>query len=216
MEISLPPGFTGLLDELKKEVIFKEIPARTLIYSEGDTCHAIAFLIKGGIRVYKAGESGREITLYDLGPGETCILNASAILSGSGYPANAVASEDTMVALLDAGKFRKMLFLADSQSLREFIFALLSRRLGEVMALVEEVAFRRMDERLMEYLKMKVLSEAPAQPAPSGPEGSLNTTHQKIASDLGTSREVVSRLLKDFERRGFLELHRNAIRLKQI
>ena len=85
--------------------------------------------------------------------------------------------------------------------MRDFVFSLLSERLGEVMELVNEVAFRRMDERLLEYLIEK-----------SG-DGVLLATHQKIASDLGTSREVVSRLLKDLERQGKLSLARNTISL---
>lgn len=85
--------------------------------------------------------------------------------------------------------------------MREFVFTLLSRRLATVMELVEEVAFGRMDERLMEYLIEKSENDL------------LETTHQKIANDLGTSREVVSRLLKDFERKQRLRLSRNSITL---
>ncbi len=197
------------MDGLRGELALKRIPAGSLIYSQGDVCRAIAFVLSGGIRVYKTGENGREITLYDLGPGETCILNASSILSGGGYPANAAASMETRVALLDAARFRHL--MAASEDLREFVFALISIRLGDVMALVEEVAFGRMDERLTEYLRERSVSSGP-----SSDISVLNTTHQKIANDLGTSREVVSRLLKDFERRGLLELHRNTIRLKKF
>ncbi len=199
------------MDGLRGELALRQIQSGSLIYSQGDICRAIAFVLSGGIRVYKSGESGREITLYDLGPGETCILNASSILSGGGYPANAITSMETRVALLDAAKFRHL--MAVSEDLREFIFALISKRLGDVMALVEEVAFGRMDERLMEYLKERTVSTGP--PPVTG-ASVLNTTHQKIANDLGTSREVVSRLLKDFERRGILELHRNTIHLKRF
>ncbi len=211
--------FERLLDGLRGELVLKQIPAGALIYSQGDTCRAIAFVMEGGIRVYKTGENGREITLYDLGPGETCILNASAILSGEEYPANAVTSENTKVALLDAGRFRQLMAASapGETNLREFMFSLLSRRLGAVMALVEEVAFGRMDERLIEYLKGKSSGGSLEKGGPEigGEETGflLNTTHQRIANDLGTSREVVSRLLKDFERKGILEVHRNAIRL---
>ena len=202
------------MDGLRGELVLKQIHVGTLIYSQGDACRAIAFVLKGGIRVYKTGENGREITLYDLGPGETCILNASSILSGEGYPANAITSVDTEVALLDAGRFRQL--MAASGNLREFIFSLLSRRLSGVMALVEEVAFGRMDERLMEYLRVKLFSGGLPETAGPEPCGLLNTTHQKIANDLGTSREVVSRLLKDLERRGFLRLRRNSILLRKF
>jgi len=175
------------------------IPANTRIYSEGDTCQGIAFVLSGEIRVYKIGETGREITLYEIGPGETCILNASCILSGSKYPAHAVAASEVSVVLVPAADFRRLVTVHDE--MRVFVFTLLSQRLATVMELVEEVAFGRMDQRIMAYLVER-----------SG-NNVLQTTHQKIASDLGTSREVVSRLLKDFERKQQVLLSRNSITL---
>ena len=169
------------------------------IYTEGDACQAIAFIMSGEIRVYKTGETGREITLYEIGPGETCILNASCILAGQTYPANAVTLSPVDVLLVPATEFRRL--ISGYPEMRNFVFTLLSQRLTAVMELVEEVAFGRMDERLMDYITEK--SE----------DGVLHATHQKIADDLGTSREVVSRLLKSFERQGRLSLTRNQIRL---
>jgi CRP/FNR family transcriptional regulator, anaerobic regulatory protein len=175
------------------------VPADTRIYSDGDDCQAIAFVLSGDIRVYKIGETGREITLYEIGPGETCILNASCILSGSAYPANAVATTDVEALFVPSADFRRLVMAHDE--MRTFVFTLLSQRLATVMELVEEVAFGRMDQRLMDYLIER-----------SG-NNKLESTHQKIASDLGTSREVVSRLLKDFERRQKVKLSRNSITL---
>jgi CRP/FNR family transcriptional regulator len=175
------------------------IPAGKQIYAEGDACSAIAFVLSGEIRVFKVGESGREITLYEIGPGETCILNASCILSGQAYPANAVAAAAVEMLLIPSEAFRKL--VDEHEEMRDFVFTLLSRRLSGVMELVEEVAFGRLDKRLMDYLIEK--SE----------NGILETTHQKIANDLGTSREVVSRLLKDFERKDEIRLSRNSVTL---
>lgn len=176
-------------------------PAAYQVYSEGDSCGSIAFLLSGEIRVYKTGENGREITLYEIGIGETCILNASCILSGKSYPANAVSLSAGTALMVPAKEFRRL--VGKSPAVREFVFRILSERLTSVMSLVEEVAFGRMDERLMDYIIEK--SE----------DGLLSATHQKIAFDLGTSREVVSRLLKDFERRGVLSLSRNTVTLLQ-
>lgn len=167
----------------------------------GDACSGIAFVLSGEVRVYKIGRSGREITLYEIHPGETCILNASCILSGRPYPAFADALSETRVMLVPSGVFRRL--VAEDETVRTFVFTLLSQRLSGVMELVEEVAFRRMDDRLEEYLIEK--SE----------NGVIDTTRQRIANDLGTSREVVSRLLKDMERRGMIGLSRNAIKLLQ-
>ena len=136
----------NLLDSASRH----SIPAGKQIYSEGDDCSAIAFVLSGEIRVFKTGQTGREITLYEIGPGETCILNASCILSGRSYPANAVALTDVDVFLVPSAAFRRL--VDEHEQMRDFVFTLLSRRLSDVMELVEEVAFGRMDERLMEYL----------------------------------------------------------------
>ena len=192
-------GSDALLRELLSAGRRHAIPAKKQIYREGDSCSAIAFVLSGKIRVYKIGQSGREITLYEIGPGETCILNASCILAGQGYPAHASTVEDTDLLLLPSVEFRRM--VAVHEQMREFVFTLLSRRLSGVMELVEEVAFGKMDERLTEYLEAR------------STDGKLEMTHQMVANDLGTSREVVSRLLKDLEHKGKVRLSRNEITL---
>ncbi|HMK43442.1 MAG TPA: Crp/Fnr family transcriptional regulator [Dissulfurispiraceae bacterium] len=170
-----------------------------VIYSEGDTCSAIAFVLSGEIRVFKIGDAGREITLYEIEKGETCILNASCIISKMSYPAYAATALDTELLLIPAADFRRL--VSRYEEMRDFVFGILSQRLAWVMALVEEITFERMDARLLEYLREK--SE----------DGKLYSTHQKIANDLGTSREVVSRLLKHFERQKKVSLARNFIQL---
>lgn len=192
---SHPELTTALLAQARRQVV----PPQTHLYWEGDSCAGIAFLLSGEIRVYKCGESGREITLYEIYPGETCILNASCILGNNAYPANAVTTAACTLLLVPAHDFKRL--LGSDDTMRSFVFALLSQRLTEVMALVQEVAFGRLDERLMEYLVEK------------SADGVLAATHQRIANDLGSSREVVSRLLKDLERQGRVLLARNEIRL---
>jgi CRP/FNR family transcriptional regulator len=192
----------GLAAELLSVSHHKIFPESVLIYSEGDPCSAIALILSGEIRVYKAGSSGREITLYEIGRGETCILNASCILAGMSYPANAVTVRGGEMLLVPAGDFRR--FIGKYETMRDFVFILLSHRLTSVMTLIEEVAFGKMDVRLLDYIREK------------SDNGKLIVTHQKIADDLGTSREVVSRLLKDFEREEKLTLSRNLIQLSKI
>jgi CRP/FNR family transcriptional regulator len=195
------PAFRSSPETMLKDLLTagrrQLIPAGRQIYHEGDACSAIAFVLAGGIRVYKLGQTGREITLYEIGPGETCILNASCILTDQNYPAHAVTAEETDLLLVPSAEFRRL--VSDHETMRGFVFTLLSRRLSGVMELVEEVAFGRMDERLAEYLVAR------------SADNRLETTHQKIANDLGTSREVVSRLLKDLERKGKVRLSRNEI-----
>jgi CRP/FNR family transcriptional regulator len=192
----------GLIHDILSHASYRKFPAGMLVYSEGDSCSAIALLISGEIRIFKAGEGGREITLYEIGRGETCILNASCILANTPYPANAVSSRDGSMLLIPADDFRRL--METHESIRHFVFRIMSRRLATVMALVEEVAFGRMDHRLVEYLVEKAQDRI------------LRSTHQKIADDLGTSREVVSRLLKDLERKGAVALSRNQITLRKL
>lgn len=197
------PAFRSSSDMMLKDLLAagkrQSIPAGKQIYHEGDACSTIAFVLAGEIRVYKIGQTGREITLYEIGAGETCILNASCILAGQSYPAHAVTVADTDLLLVPSAEFRRM--VSDHEQMREFVFTLLSRRLSGVMELVEEVAFGRMDERLAAYIVDRSAGNR------------LETTHQRIANDLGTSREVVSRLLKDLERKGKVRLSRNEITL---
>lgn len=199
---SMKKSPADLVRSLVAEGQQRTIPAGSQIYTQGDVCSGIAFVLDGEIRVYKIGQTGREITLYEIGPGETCILNASCILSGKTYPAHALSLADLTVLLVPADVFQKM--IKQYESMREFVFTLLSQRLTGVMELVEEIAFGRMDERLKDYLVEK------------SDNSRIETTHQKIANDLGTSREVVSRLLKDLERHGAVKLSRNTITLQKL
>jgi len=195
-------GQNGLVHDLLAQARRHKFPAGTHLYWEGDSCSGIAFLLSGEIRVYKCGENGREITLYDIGPGETCILNASCILGNNSYPANAVTSAQCEMLLVPAPVFSRL--LASHEPLRAFVFSILSERLAEVMHLVNEVAFGRMDQRLLDYLVEKSC------------DGILCATHQRIANDLGSSREVISRLLKELEHRGKVSLARNEVKLLDL
>jgi CRP/FNR family transcriptional regulator len=192
----------GLAGDILSCSIYKEFSESTTFYSEGDACTGIGLILSGEVRVYKVGEGGREITLYEIVPGETCILNVSCILSRGHYPANAVAVTEGEVLFIPEKEFR--LLFSEHESLRNFIFSLFSQRFVEIMELIEEVAFGKMDKRLSEYLIEKSENSI------------LNNTHQQIANDLGTSREVISRLLKDLEKRNKVVLARHKIHLKSL
>ena len=172
------------------------------ISMEGDQCSHVPLVLSGSARVYKTGEGGREITLYRIEPGESCILTASCVLSGEPFPAFAMADDALEALLIPAATFRQ--WVARYDVWREFVYRLLSRRLCAMIALVEEVAFRRMDARISEYLLDAM------QPASASV---IETTHEVIAAHLGSSREVVSRLLKDFEHKDLVTLSRGSIRV---
>jgi CRP/FNR family transcriptional regulator len=190
----------GLLREFQQKAFFARIPAGRDVFVEGDIADAIALLISGVVRVYKIGETGREITLYRFGNGESCILTANAILSQQNFPAIATVENDAEAVMIPAETFRDWVRRYDLW--REFVFDLLSERLSSVMVIVEEVAFHRMDERVAKFLSERL-----------GQSESIQITHQEIAAELGSSREVISRILEDFSALGIISVSRGAIKV---
>ena len=189
-----------LLQEFQNTAFFARIPEGRDVFIEGDHVDAIALLISGVVRVYKIGETGREITLYRFGNGESCILTANAILSQRNFPAVATVEKEAEAVMIPADSFRKWVRRYDLW--REFVFELLSQRLSSVMAIVEEIAFRRMDTRLATLLIERSLGS-----------DLLHITHQEIASELGSSREVISRILEDFSAQGIIQVSRGYIKI---
>ena len=187
-----------LAREFRQAAFFTRIPAGRDVFVEGDRADAIALLLSGVVRVYKIGETGREITLYRFGLGESCILTANAILSQQSFPAIATVEQEAEAVMIPADTFRDWVRRYDLW--RGFVFDLLSQRLASVMAIVEEVAFRRMDTRLAAFLLGRSRVQNP-----------LRITHQEIAAELGSSREVISRLLEDFASQGLIRPARGAI-----
>ena len=190
----------GLLREFQQKALYARIPQGHDVFIEGDRADAIALLISGIVRVYKIGETGREITLYRFGNGESCILTANAILSQENFPAIATVEKEAEAVMVPAEVFRDWVRRYDLW--REFVFDLLSQRLSSVMEVVEEVAFHRMDDRVAAFL-----SERLAQ------SDVLLITHQEIAAELGSSREVISRILEDFSALGMINVTRGTITL---
>lgn len=187
-----------LIREFQQTAFFAKIPAGQDVFLEGDRVDAIALLISGVVRVYKIGETGREITLYRFGNGQSCILTANAILSQKTFPAVATVEKDAEAVMVPADTFRAWVNKYDLW--REFVFDLLSQRLSSVMEIVDEIAFRRMDARVASLLLNRTRLQNP-----------LRITHQEIASELGSSREVISRLLEDFAEQGLIRSGRGEI-----
>lgn len=188
----------ALKRELKQHAQYAKIPSGHDIFVEGDRVDGIALLLSGVVRVYKIGETGREITLYRFGLGEGCILTANAILSQRSFPAIATVEEDAEAVMIPAEVFREWVNKFDLW--REFVFNLLSDRLSTVMAVVDEVVFKRMDRRVAAWL----LNQAKVQ-------NPMRVTHQEIAAELGSSREVISRILEDFSREELIEAGRGTL-----
>jgi CRP/FNR family transcriptional regulator len=187
-----------LVREFEKSAFHARIPAGADVFLEGDPVEAIALLISGVVRVYKIGETGRQITLYRFGDGQSCILTANAILSRKTFPAVATVEKDAEAVMVPADAFRD--WVNRHRPWREFVFDLLSARLASVMELVDEIAFRRMDVRLADFVMDRARLAR-----------TFRITHQEIASELGSSREVISRLLEDLAGEGVIRTGRGEI-----
>ena len=195
------PAFAGLaparLERLLAETQLLRVPAGTILFDADQPCRGFPLVLEGAVRVQMNAPSGREIMLYRVGPGEGCILSGGCLLGHSDYAARGIAEEDVTLLNLPPAAFNALLL--EHEPFRRFVFGMYGERLAEVMQLVEEVAFRRLDERLAQLLIHR------------GPV--IEATHQKLADELGSVREIVSRLLRSFEQRGWVKLERERITL---
>jgi len=173
----------------------------TILLDENRECTGVIFVLSGSIRIYKLSEEGREITLYRIGRGETCVLTVACLL-GTGdipFPVAALAEQSSEVVFMPIEQFRQ--FFYKSQAIQKFLFSSMSAKFYSVLGLVENITFRRTSDRLMDYLISKS----------AGGTYPVYSTHESIASELGTAREVISRLLKEMESRGIVNLSRGKI-----
>jgi CRP/FNR family transcriptional regulator, anaerobic regulatory protein len=173
----------------------REAAAGSVLFEARQPCRGFPLLLDGSVRVMQTNAAGREILLYRLEPGQGCILSGGCLLGHSDYLARAVAEEDLRLLSLPPALFHELLL--HHEPFRRFVFDMYNRRLAEVIELVEDVAFERLDVRLAELLA----SRAPA----------FTATHQQLAAELGSVRESVSRLLRSFENRGWVRLERERI-----
>jgi CRP/FNR family transcriptional regulator len=193
------PVFTSLPDArlaaLLAEAQLRRAPAGSVLFDAHQPCRGFPLLLEGSVRVAKTAPTGREILLYRVEPGQGCILSGGCLLGHADYSATGSAEADVVLLLLPPGLFHELML--QFEPFRQFVFGMYGERLAEVMELVEEVAFRRLDTRLAELLVHR------------GPV--VEASHQKLADELGSVREVVSRLLRAFEDRGWVKLARERI-----
>lgn len=174
------------------------VPPATPIFHEGAPCERYLLVVAGSVRVFVTSAGGREVTLYRVEGGQSCVLTTSCLLGSSAYPAAAVAETEVCALAFDAYMFRRT--MDASTTFRSFVFAALGERLASVIRRLEELNFGAMDRRIAAAL----LAGASAQ-------GTVRLTHQQIAEELGTAREVVSRHLGRFAARGWVALRRGTI-----
>ena len=198
--LALYPALAGLpaarLAELLQPQAVMRLPAGTQVFAEHQPCQGFPLLVEGSIKVVKLAASGRELMLYRVAPGGSCIISSSCLLGHTEYNARGIAETPLTLLALPVGAF-SMLML-EHTPFRDFVFHLFADRIGELMQLVEEVAFSRLDQRLAKLILARNTD-------------SLNVTHQQLADELGSVREIVSRLLKGFAAQGLVTLGREQL-----
>lgn len=172
----------------------------TRIFTAGDPCRAFYYLLEGSIRVNLLSRSGKSIMLYRFGANETCILTSCCLMSGDDYAAEAYAEEDIKALMLSHDEFQTQ--LAHSAEFREIVFAAFSHRLAGIMNKLDDVAFSSLDARLAHRL-IEI----------GGEKTTLSITHEQLALDLGSAREVISRRLALWEKDGLIHRDRGEIKL---
>ena len=199
--LALYPALAALTQEeiaaLCKPEVTAIIAEGTELFAERHACRGFPLLIEGSIKVVKNTPAGREMLLYRVEPGGSCVITSSCLLGHTHYTARGIAETPLRLLMLPTALFEKL--IAGNAAFRDFVFHLLAERIAELMLLVEEVAFHRLDQRLAKLLLGK------GEP--------IQATHQTLADELGSVREIVSRLLKGFAAQGLVTLGRERIEL---
>lgn len=195
----------ALLNEINQVGTFKEIPEGYKMMEIGEYVRSMPLLVSGVIKVLREDNDGDELLLYFLEKGETCAMTLSCCLGQTKSEIRAVAETDAKLIMIPIQKMEE--WSGKYKSWRNFVFESYHRRLNEMLETIDSIAFLKMDERLLKYLKEK---------SRVSKENTIHNTHQEIAYELHTSRVVISRLLKKLENLEKIELHRNHIVLKNL
>jgi len=187
----------ALLRRVEETAEWVQAPAGQRLFGDGSPCTHYPLLVEGIIRASKVSPDGHEILLYRLNAGESCVITVVALLGETSYPA--IGTAETALSIFGVPRNLFLGMVLESPAFRIFVFHALSQRMAHLMALVDDVAFRRVDQRLASRLLL--------QPQP------ITSTHQMLADELGTSREVISRILETFQESGILRLGRKRIEI---
>jgi len=185
---------------LLEHSLIMKVKKDTVIFGPGKAPDHLLLLLEGAVRVQQLSEKGREIVLYRVRAGESCVLTTACLLAFEDYSAQGIAETDVEAVAIPLQTFDQL--VSQSSQFRQFVFTAYSRRITELFHIIEDVAFQRIDIRLAE--KLLELSAGDAQ---------IRITHQQLAAELGTAREVISRQLSEFQRRHWVEQARGLIRL---
>ena len=195
------------LPETARQIIFSlghmvVLPNEQMLMKQNQECQFIPMVMSGKLRIYKLSPNGREMTLYRIGPGETCLISIACQIKGEDFPAMAQVEGKTQLFMLPSFVCHDV--LSSNLSWKDFIITSIYSHLTDVMETLEAVAFDRTDHRLVLWLLNKSDDKNSA----------ILCTHEEIAVELGTAREVVSRLLGELKNKGIVTLGRGKIKIK--
>jgi CRP/FNR family transcriptional regulator, anaerobic regulatory protein len=197
-------GLQALPPDVKAELIggskIVSVPAGTLVFAPGQSADNLLLLLEGTVRVQQRSDTGREVFLYRVHAGESCVLTTACLLADEDYSADGIAETDVKAVAIPRATFDAL--AGRSAVFRSFVFQAYSRRITDLFALIDDIVFQRMDVRLAS--RLLELADA---------AGVVRATHQVLASELGTAREVISRTLAEFQRRTWIEQSRGELRL---
>ncbi|NMD68753.1 Crp/Fnr family transcriptional regulator [Bacillus sp. DNRA2] len=196
---SLFPFLEDLTAEELRQLIFIEAKAGQIIMNEGEPCHQAAFVVEGELIIQKTNKNGREINLFRVTSGQACILSITSTLSEQPFPAQTVTTKNSKLFLVDQRLLTS--WMNKYASFQKLINLTTANRFNHVMGLFDDLCFRRIDERMAEYLLEKLPIDHTI----------LYITHEELASELGTAREVVSRLMNQLEKNDILRLSRGKV-----
>jgi CRP/FNR family transcriptional regulator len=192
----------AVLELIQKEAEQRRFSAGEIIMRTGQYIRSTALILEGRVKIYRQGPEGGEFLMYYLGPGQACAVSIICAMQSDTSEITALAEEDCEILLIPISLMDTL--FKNHRSWYQFVLQTYRSRFDEVLSVIDDVAFRNMDERLFFYLKRFKEKTGKTQ---------LDLSHQQIAEDLNSSREVISRLLKKMEQRGELILHRNMIEI---
>ncbi len=194
-----------LIDEINEVGKLVEVAAGEVIMDIGNYIRSIPLLISGAIKVLREDEDGDELLLYYLEQGETCSVTMACCMGQTQSEIRAIAETDTVIIMVPVQKMEE--WMGKYKGWRNYVFESYHNRLNELLQTVDSIAFKNLDQRLVEYLKKKVAVNN---------DNKIRNTHQEIAYDLHTSRVVISRLLKKLEKMKKVALHRSYIQILDL
>ena len=202
---SYPLFEDNLVTEIEEQGEFKTFPANEILMRKGQYIRSTMLVLNGLIKIYREDDDGNEFLMYYLKPGEACALSLVCAAKHEASPIMAKTVTETEVMMVPVDTMSE--WMSKFKSWYQFVIETYRSRFDELLVTLDNVAFRSMDERLEFYLKRAKEAQE---------TNLLNISHQEIAQELNTSREVISRLLKKMEQKGLVGLHRNAIELKNL